>query len=299
MSSVLAVETVDLVDGSAVGTAPPRRTRPRRSRRWTARVGVWLSWAVIALVVGWAFLPGVFAHQDPLAGNPVDKLQAPSGAHWFGTDYIGRDLFARVVHGSALSLQATVLAVAIGLVFGSAIGLWAGWAGGRTDSLLMRVVDVLLAVPGLLLSLTVVVALGFGTINVAIAVGVGIVASFARLMRSEVLRIRSSEFVEAAGALGRKWYGVLGEHVLPNAAGPVLALATLEFGTAILSISSLSFLGFGAQPPAPEWGQLVSEGRNYLAGAWWLTTLPGLVVVAVVLAANRIGRDLERRGVHR
>jgi peptide/nickel transport system permease protein len=159
----------------------------------------------------------------------------------------------------------------------------------------MRLVDVLLAVPGLLLAMTVVTALGFGTINVAIAVGISSVAAFARVMRAEVLRVRSSTYVEAAFAGGDSWVWVLARHVLPNSWGPVAALVSLEFGTAVLAVSALSFLGYGVVPPDPEWGSLISDGRSYLATAWWMTTLPGLVVVAVVLSANRIGRGIDRR----
>ncbi|MBW9121904.1 ABC transporter permease [Microbacterium trichothecenolyticum] len=293
MSDLLTVAEIPALGTDAedaVVTAPADR-----SRRVSVRIapGVIVSVVVIALALGFAFFPQFFTSQSPIDGIPRDTLQPPSAAHWFGTDQLGRDVYSRVVYGAALSLQASAIAVGLGLIVGSLLGLVAGFAGGRTDGILMRVVDVLLAVPGLLLSLTVVVALGFGTLNVAIAVGIGSIASFARLMRAEVLRIRRSDYIEASIALGRRWPGVIGEHVLPNASGPVLALATLEFGMAILAVSALSFLGFGAEPPAPEWGALIAEGRNFLATSWWLTTLPGLVVVAVVLATNRIGRALE------
>ncbi len=254
-----------------------------------------LSGLVIALVVGWAFAPGAFAGQDPVDGVPADFLQGPGRAHLFGTDNLGRDVYARVVHGAGLTLRATLVAVLVGLVVGALVGLVAGFVGHGVDDVLMRLVDVMLAVPGLLLSLAVVTALGFGTMNVAIAVGVSSIAGFARVMRAETLRVATSGYVEASHAVGsRRAYTVLA-HVLPNAAGPVLALAALEFGTAILAISSLSFLGFGAQPPTPEWGALVAEGRDYLTSGWWMTTFPGLVVAAVVLSANRIARHLEGR----
>jgi peptide/nickel transport system permease protein len=157
----------------------------------------------------------------------------------------------------------------------------------------MRFVDVLLSIPALFLSLALVTALGYGTVKVAVAVGIASVASFARVMRAEVLRVRQSVFVEASRSCGARWYSVLGRHVLPNAMGPVIVLATLDFGTSILAVSSLSFLGYGAPPPAPEWGTLISDGRNYLANAWWLTALPGLAIAATVLATNRIARALD------
>ena len=254
-----------------------------------------LAWLVIATAALWALVPGWFAHQNPVVGQAGQQLLAPGLAHWLGTDALGRDLWARVVHGSEHSLSGAFLAVAVGLVAGTLIGLLAGAAGGRVDDALMRLVDVLLAVPSLLLSLTIIILLGFGTINAAIAVGVASVAGFARLVRAEVVRVRRSDYVEAAFGSGGRFAAVLWRHVLPNSLTSVVALAALQFGSAILSISTLGFLGYGAPPPTPEWGLLIAEGRNYISTAWWLTTAPGLVVVAVVLAANRIGASFARR----
>ncbi|MFI6325690.1 ABC transporter permease [Nonomuraea sp. NPDC050556] len=253
-----------------------------------------LSWLVIGLVVLWAVAPWLFTGYDPIIGVPAEKLQGPSLAHWFGTDAVGRDLFARVIYGAVHSLSGAFVAVAVGLVLGTLLGLLAGSVGGFADAAIMRVVDVLLSVPGLLLALTVIILLGPGTVNVAIAVGVGSVAAFARVARSEVVRVRRTDYVEAAFGSGGSFAAVLWRHVLPNSLGPVIALAALQFGVAILAISTLGFLGYGAEPPTPEWGLLISEGRNYLATSWWLTTLPGAVVVAVVLAASRISRSLGR-----
>ncbi|MET7460846.1 ABC transporter permease [Nonomuraea sp. NPDC005501] len=258
------------------------------------RPGLILSWALVVLVALWALAPGLFTGYDPIAGVPAEKLTAPGPGHLFGTDAVGRDLFARVVHGAVHSLSGAFVAVAVGLVLGTLLGLLAGSAGGALDEVVMRVVDVLLSVPGLLLALTVIILLGPGTVNVAIAVGVGSVASFARLARSEVVRVRRTDYVEAAFGSGGRFLAVLWRHVLPNSLVPVVALAALQFGVAILAISTLGFLGYGAEPPTPEWGLLIAEGRNYLATAWWLTTLPGTVVVAVVLAASRISRSIGR-----
>ena len=295
--SVLDVLEIEERYRRQTGTLGARRARRRGGRVpvWARRPDLLLAVAVVALVLAWALVPSVFTGQSAIDGVPADRLQAPSAAHPFGTDHLGRDLFARVVHGARLTLQATVLAVLIGLVVGSAIGLVAGFARGVVDDVAMRVVDVLLSIPALLLSMALITALGFGTVKVAIAVGIGTVANFARVMRSEVLKVGAAVYVEAARASGVRTSAVLLRHVLPNAAGPVLALSALEFGIAVLAVSALSFLGFGAPPPAPEWGSLVSGGRDYLATAWWLTTLPGLVVAAVVLSANRIARALERR----
>ena len=272
--------------------------RMRPMRRLRVEPGVLLALAVLAVAVGFALVPGHFTTADPLAGTARQALQAPSPAHWFGTDAPGRDLFARVVHGAVHSLGAALVAVAVGLVGGTAIGLVAGSVGGFVESALMRVVDVLLAIPGLLLALSVIILLGFGTTNAAIAVGLTSVATFARVVRAEVARVRRADYVEAAFGSGGTFASVLWRHVLPNSLTPVVALAALQFGTAILAIATLGFLGYGAPPPTPEWGLLIAEGRTYVGTAWWLTTLPGLVVVAVVLAANRLSHTLAK-GTHR
>ncbi|MEU4725514.1 ABC transporter permease [Nonomuraea dietziae] len=252
-----------------------------------------MKWIVVTLVLLWAAAPALFTGYDPIAGVPADKLLPPSTEHLFGTDAVGRDLFARVVHGAVHSLSGAFVAVGVGLLLGTLLGLLAGSLGGLVDTLVMRVVDVLLSVPGLLLALTVIILLGPGTVNVALAVGIGSVATFTRLARSEVVKVRRSDYVEAAFGSGGGFAGVLWRHVLPNSLGSVIALAALQFGAAILAVSTLGFLGYGAEPPTPEWGLLIAEGRNYLATAWWLTTLPGAVVVAVVLAAGRIGRRID------
>jgi peptide/nickel transport system permease protein len=272
-------------------TAPPARAR--LVRFLVRRPGLVAAVLVIVAVLVAAFAPALLAPGDPALGVVADKLRPPSAAHVFGTDYLGRDLWTRVVHGASLSLQATVIAVAVALVVGGLLGLVAGFVRGWVDEVVMRVVDVLLAIPAVLLSLALITALGYGTVKVAIAVGVASVASFARVMRAETLRVRQSTYVEAARAVGTRWYVTLWRHVLPNAAGPVLVLAVLEFGLAILAVSSLSFLGYGAPPPAPEWGSLVAEGRNYLAVAWWLTALPGAAIAATVLSVNRVSRALD------
>jgi peptide/nickel transport system permease protein len=248
---------------------------------------------VLAVVVLWAVVPQWFATQDPLATDTAARLLPPSAEHLFGTDHLGRDVFSRVVHGSGTSLQATLLAVLIAFAAGTAVGVLAGYAAGWVDAVLMRIVEIVMSIPGLLLSMGVVTALGFGTTNIAIAVGVASAAAFARLARGEILRWRGAVFVEAA-----RWVGVgparlLVRYLLPLAIKPVVALGVLEFGSAVIAVSTLSFLGFGQPPPAPEWGLLVAEGRDYLATAWWLTTFPGLVIVAVVLSTNQLSRLLQ------
>jgi len=255
-------------------------------------LGLVLAWLVLATVVLWAAMPWLFTAYDPLQGTPGGQLKAPSAAHLLGTDSLGRDLFARLVYGAVHSLSGAIAAVGVGLIVGSALGLVAGSARGRVDTVLMRLVDVLLAIPTLLLSLSIIILLGFGTLHAAIAVGATAIAGFARLMRSEVVRVRNAEFVEAAFGSGGTFARVLWRHILPNSLTSVIAYTAVQFGWAILQISTLGFLGYGAPPPTPEWGLLIAEGRNYLATAWWLTAVPGLVVVTVVLAANRISRSI-------
>ncbi|WP_407656643.1 ABC transporter permease [Leucobacter muris] len=250
---------------------------------------------MLLVALAWAVAPGIFTSQSPTE-TVAPALQAPSAQHWFGTDATGRDLFSRVVYGASESISAALLAVLVGLVFGSLIGVSAGAVGGWIDDVLMRLVEVLLAIPTLLLSLSIVILLGFGTANAAIAVGVTSVAVFARLSRSQVMSVRASEFVEAAYGSGGTFLGVLRRHVLPNSLTPVIALAALQLGSAILQISTLGFLGYGAPPPTPEWGLLIAEGRNYVATAWWLTTLPGLVVVLIVVATNRLSQAISSGG---
>jgi peptide/nickel transport system permease protein len=287
---------------AVIGTAPypsapgdgelrdPRVSRVRYAGAYLARrPGLVIAVLWMALVVLAAFLPGLIAPDNPLSVT-IDIKTAPSWHHLFGTDEIGRDLFSRVVYGSQLTMRASLIAIAVGLVLGAPLGLLSGYAGGWLDSAAMRLVDVLLAIPSLLLSLAVIIALGFGITNVAFAVGLAFVGSSARVTRGEVLKIRQNPYVEAAVVGGARRGRVLFRHVLPNAVAPVLTLAALEFGEAILAVAALSFLGFGVQPPAPEWGALVNDGRDYLNSARWLTTLPGLTIVATVLAANRISR---------
>jgi peptide/nickel transport system permease protein len=198
--------------------------------------------------------PSLLSSFDPYATAPAAKLSAPSLGHWFGTDELGRDLYTRVVYGAQP-------VGAGGVPRGwdrpgrrAGLGILSGFAGGRIDAVLMRFIDVLLALPGLLLALAIVTAIGFGTVPVAIAVGVGIIPGFARTTRAEVLRVKTLPYVEAARLGGASWRRTLLRHILPNAWGPVAVLATLDFGAAILATAGLSFLGFGAAPPAAEWG---------------------------------------------
>ncbi|UBH04715.1 ABC transporter permease [Leucobacter sp. Psy1] len=252
---------------------------------------VLLSFAILALVLLWSLFPGWFTTQNPHEGVTSEALIGPSAAHWFGTDHLGRDLFARVVHGTATSVSSALIAVAIGLVVGGVIGLLSGFLGRWVDVTLSRFIDVLLAIPSFLLAVVIVSSLGFQTVNAAIATGVSAVAVFARVMRSEVLKTRSAVYVEASELLGGNRWHVLIRHVLPNAWRPVLTLAVLQFGLSILIIAGLAFLGYGDPPPASDWGLLVSSGKDYPT-ATWLVAAPAAVTVATVLSINRVSRWL-------
>lgn len=258
------------------------------------RLDLLLASLVLLTVLLWAIAPSLFTSYSGTDGIPGTQLRPPSVVNPVGTDGLGRDLYARIVYGARESLSGALVAVGVGLVFGTLLGLLAGARGGWPDAAIMRLVDTLLAIPSLLLSLSIIILLGFGTLNVAIAVGAVTVARFARLARSEVVRVRRSEYVEAAFGSGGTFWAVLRRHILPNSLTSVLALAALQFGSAILAISTLGFLGYGAPPPTPEWGLLIAEGRNYLSRAWWLTAAPGLVVVLVVLSAERISAAIGR-----
>lgn len=282
------------------GTRPPAEEAGGRRAALAATVAQLVRKPVFLLgvlyvlfVVVSAFRPRLFTSQGPYDTHPEAAVQAPSAHHLFGTDTYGRDLWTRVLYGSPLTIKATLIALAIALVAGLALGVVSGFLGGFTDAGLMRAVDVLLAIPGLLLALSIVTALGYGTVPVAVAVGVGIIPGFARTTRAEVLRVKTLPYVEAARAGGASWGRVLVRHILPNSWGPVAVLAVLDAGVAIIAIASLSFLGFGAAPPAAEWGTLIADGRNYLVTAWWLSLLPGLFVALLVLSLNHISKTLQ------
>lgn len=286
--------TFDTVHDDAIASGQRQRADRRFSLpRFFHRlpVSLALSWLVLAIAFLWAVAPWLFTSYNPLEGVGGEQLRRPDASHLLGTDALGRDLYARIVYGAVHSLTGAFVAVALGLVIGTGLGVVAGSVGRRPDDAIMRLVDVLLSIPPLLLSLSIIILLGFGTVNAAIAVGVTSVAGFARLARSEVVRVRRSDYVEAAFGSGGTFAAVLWRHVLPNSLTSVLGIAALHFGSAVLQISTLGFLGYGAPPPTPEWGLLIAEGRNYISTAWWLTTTPGVIVVLVVLAANRVSQS--------
>jgi peptide/nickel transport system permease protein len=278
----------------AIAPQPTRRLSAAARGVFTSvPPSVLLSVVVIIIVAAWALFPGLFTSYSAVLANPAAKFEAPGAQHWFGTDNLGRDEFARIVHGAGSSVGTALVAVGIGLFAGGLIGLLAGFFGGWADSVLGRLVDTLLAIPYFLLAVIVVSGLGFDTINAAIATGVSSVAIFARLMRAEVLKVRHSVFVESSYLQGGSRRYVLLRHVLPNAYRSVLALAVLQLGSAIIVIAALAFLGYGSPPPASDWGLLVADGQSY-ATAPWLVYGPAIVIVLTVLSINRISRWLRK-----
>lgn len=278
---------------SMTHTKPLRSSRaPRRqtSNPWLAPGSI-IAIVILAIAFLAALFPSLFTAADPYAGTDVALLPPGESGHIMGTDAVGRDLYARIVYGARQSLLGALIAVAVGLVVGTLIGLLAGSLRGAVDTVLMRVVDVLLSIPGILLSLSIIIVLGFGSVQAAVAVGATSVATFARLARSQVISVASSDYIEAAYGAGATHATVLFRHILPNSLTPVIALATLQFGTAILQLSILGFLGYGAPPPTPEWGLIIAEGRDFMATAWWLIILPGIALVAVVMSANRLSQN--------
>lgn len=268
--------------------------RARRPRALAAlRPADWAALVVVLVIVVAVVAPGVLTPYDPLVADRAHVLAAPGGgAHWLGTDYLGRDVWSRIVYGTGRTLLGSAVAVVVGLGVGTLLGLLAATARGVVDAVISRVVDALLSIPGLLLAMVVVVALGFGSLNAAIAVGVSSIATFTRLMRSETLTVTNLTFVESSRHIGGSRRRVLWRHVFSNSFSAVLSLAALQFGTAILWISALSFLGYGAPPPQPEWGLLVSEGRNYIVSSSWQVIAPSIAIALTVWAVNRLGRTL-------
>ncbi|MCJ1697470.1 peptide ABC transporter permease [Rathayibacter caricis DSM 15933] len=268
-------------------SAAPARRRGRR-----LRLGEIVALAFVLLLLLAALAPGLLAPSDPLAIAPTEAFSPPSAAHLLGTDESGRDVLSRVIAGAGASLLIGVSATAIGLALGAVLGVIAAFGGRVVDGVIGRVLEVLFAFPALLLALLVIVVTGPGVVPATVAVGLSTAPGYARILRTQLLGIRDSGYVEAARVLGHGPIRILLRHVLPNTFAPLAVLATLGVGQAIVWASALSYLGLGAEPPAPEWGAMLSAGRTYLASAWWLTVFPGLVIVLTTIATTVLGGRL-------
>lgn len=234
----------------------------------------------------------VVAPRDPYEQVRSDRNQAPSAQYWFGTDDLGRDNFSRIVYGSRISVYVGVVSVGIALVVGGLLGTLSGYFGGVTDLLVMRVIDVMMAFPAILLAIAITAVLGPGLLNTMIAVGIVQIPGYARLVRSTVLSLVEEDFIEAARALGSTHVRIMWRHVLPNCLAPVVVQATLGVSGAILSAATLSFLGLGARPPEPEWGLMLSQSRTLMLVAPWNMIFPGLAIMVLVLGLNLLGDGL-------
>lgn len=264
----------------------------RTLRLFRQNQGAVVGAVVFTLIVLIAIFAPALAPYDPAAQDPVNSLTGPSLSHPFGFDNLGRDVFSRVIEGSRQSLLVGLIAIGIAVTLGTLIGLLTGYYEGWIDTVFQRLIDILLAFPGLLLSLTIVAVLGPGLRNAMIAVGISLIPSYARMVRGSVLSAKHAAYVESARTIGCRDGRVIFRHVLPNVAVPILVLSTIGFAWSILIGASLSFLGLGAQPPAPEWGRDLSDGRNYLSIAWWIATFPGLAIMLTILSINLVGDGL-------
>ncbi|MEO8395072.1 MAG: ABC transporter permease [Chloroflexota bacterium] len=267
----------------------------RRKSKWQTLRLNWLTLSgvlILGIVLLVALVPGFFATHDPLALDLPNRLSPPSASNWFGTDDIGRDVYSRIIYGARYSLFAAVVVVGIGLILGSTVGIVAGYAGGWTDELLMRVSDVVMAFPPILLAMVVVTALKPSLPNTILTLVAISWPEYARVMHGQTLVVKQQEYVLTARALGIQTLPLLWRHIVPNTLSALIVQATLNLGTTILALAALGFLGLGAQPPAPEWGLMVSNGRNYFLDAWWYPVFPGFAIALVTLAFNILGDTL-------
>lgn len=282
-----------------MGPAGPAHVLPdriSRSRRLVAlasknRVGAG-ALSVVLLVVALAIFAPVVSPHDPLLQDYDAFLREPSLEHPFGTDRVGRDIFSRVIYGTRVSVLVGIVAVGIAIAIGVPLGLMSGYVGGLLDNVLMRFMDALIAFPSIILALAIVAVLDPSIRNVMIAIGVGSVPVYARLMRSQALSIRENEYITAARALGVSAPRIMFRHVLPNAVSPIIVQATLGLGYAVLAEASLGFLGVGVQPPTPTWGSILNQGAPLLERAWWVAFFPGVAIFLLVLTLNLFGDAL-------
>lgn len=281
--------------GEGVGALalPLPRTQPARPWRLALRAlrnplslagGV-----IVALLIATAAVAPWVAPYDPLRTDIANRLEAPDRTHLFGTDQLGRDIFSRILYGSRISLRIALLTAAIATAIGVPVGIISGYFRGRIDDLLMRVTDMFMAFPRLILAMAIAAALKPTLENVVIAISLAAWPAYARVSRSITMGLREEDYIEAARGMGAGPARILARHVLPGAIGPLVIQVSLDMGGIILTAAGLSFIGFGAQPPTPEWGLMISEGRNYIPGQWWVSTFPGLAISLFVLGFNLLG----------
>lgn len=283
--------------GRTLDSGEARRRRTEARRRYLADTfTLWrrnrlmvIGTAIILGLILVAFMAPFIAAQDPFEQVLGDRLLAPSAGHLFGTDGLGRDIFARVVYGARVTLAIALLVAAIGTPLGMLIGVVAGYLGGAVDEILMRLADVFLAFPRLILAIAFAAALGPGVENAVLAIAIAHWPSYARLARAETLNVKSNDYIQAMRVLGAGKVRIMAGHIAPLCMSSIIVRMSLDMGTIILTAAGLGFLGLGAQPPVPEWGLMVSDGRQYLVDQWWVSTLPGMAILVVVMGFNLLG----------
>lgn len=278
-------------------TAPRKKKRGQAAEVWhqlKKNKGAMLGLVLIAVIVLATIGANLFLDYDKqvIGMNVMERLQGPSLKHWMGTDDMGRDIFLRILYGAKYSLSVGVVAVLIAVVIGVPLGAFAGYFGGILEDIIMRVTDIFAAVPNILMAIVVVSALGQGMGNLMLAVGLCSIPQFVRITRASVLTVRDQEYVEAARAVGRSEMEIIFGHVLPNCLSPIIVQTTLRIASAIITAAALSYLGLGVVPPAPEWGAMLSYGRNFIRGYSYMTLFPGLAIMVTVLALNLLGDGL-------
>lgn len=292
------MQVVDVVAGRGQEHQPHRLTH--RRFRYTVRVVLrdplaFFSLLVIALLVILAlFGPWIAPYPEQGRGrtNVPERFEPPSAKYWLGADQLGRDVLSRIIIGSSIALQVPMVVVILAVAVGAPLGALAGYMGGWVDNLIMRLTDLFLAFPSLLLAVAIVAALGPSLTNAMLAITISWWPWYTRLVRGVTLSLRERYFVEAARSIGMSDGTIILRHILPNCVTPILVQATVDFGTVILAEGSLAFIGLGTQPPAPDWGLMVSQGRSYILDQWWISTFPGLAIFISVLAFNLLGDTL-------
>ncbi|WP_231991907.1 ABC transporter permease [Mycobacterium sp. ACS4331] len=277
----------------SITLSPTTSTTAAKKRRF--RPAAILASAYLALMLAWAIAPGAFTSGTPYETDIETPLRPPSPEHWFGTDASGRDIFTRVVYGTQSSLAIGVGATALALLAAIILGFGAGLGGRFADGAISRFIEVVLSIPGLLLALLFIAMFGPGVVTQILAVAIGSAVGYARMVRGQVIAVKDSGYVHAATALGHSSGKIIRQHVFPNAMRPLVVLGTMGIGQSIVWASSLSFLGLGVAPPAPEWGAMLNAGRDFVSTAWWLELFPGLAIVGCTLAVTVVGRHLQQR----
>jgi peptide/nickel transport system permease protein len=273
-------------------TTATSRTLTATLRAFNANKTSWVGLALFAIVVTLAILAPWIAPHDPVEQDIFSKLQGPSATYWFGTDYYGRDILSRLLHGARYSLFIGLAATFFAMVVGSVIGIVAGYYGGRFDTLVMQVMDILLAFPSLILGLIIVAMIGPSLTNIIIAIALTSIPSFARIARAPTIAVKEREFVEAGRALGYSDARIMFVHILPNIAAEILVMFSLWTASSIRTEASLAFIGLGLKPPTPTWGGMIREGFENILESYWLALMPGLAILVVVFALNLLGDGL-------